>query len=97
MGGEKTHMSPALELMGGREGEAEVAKLLKEARVLGSWGQLGHGLELWSQWYGSLGGSPGSMASSPLVLFTPTGPLLLSHKSLHPMMQLCPSGPGPRH
>lgn len=48
MGGEKTHMSPALELLGGREGEAEVAELPKEARVLGSWDLLGHGLEVWS-------------------------------------------------
>lgn len=41
--------SPGLELMRGWKGEAEVAELSKGARVLGSWGQLRRGLELWSQ------------------------------------------------
>lgn len=89
-------MSPGLELRRGREGEAEVAELRKGARVLGSCSQLRHGLDSWSQWDGSLGGSPASVASSPPVLFTPTCPLLLSHKSLPPWMQSSPGWPCPQ-
>lgn len=85
-------MSPGLELMRGWEEDAEKAELPKGARVLQSWGQLGHGLESWNQWYAILGGFPVSMAPSCLILFTPTRPLLLSHKSLYPVVQSCPSG-----
>ena len=75
MGGKKTHMSPGLELMRGWEEDAEKAELPKGARVLQSWGQLGHGLESWNQWYVSLVASQcpwHQAASSCSHLLTPS-------------------------
>lgn len=79
----------AHERLGGRRRKGRAAKGSQGAAVLGS---------AWT-WPGVmepvvciLGGFPVSMAPSCLILFTPTHPLLLSHKSLYPVVQSCPSG-----